>query len=134
MPWTVVATTEVIQWLDDLAANDPNSSEQVTAAIEILGREGPTLGRPIVDTIKGSSLANLKELRPGSSGKTELRILWIFDPVRQAVLLVAGNKAGNWTRWYTTAIREAETRYEEHLAALAKTVPPALPRQKKRRR
>jgi len=51
-----------------------------------------------VDRITGSELHNLKELRPGSAGKTEIRILFIFDPQRQAVLLVAGDKSGNWAR------------------------------------
>jgi Phage derived protein Gp49-like (DUF891) len=40
-------------------------------------------------------LSNLKELRPGSAGRSEIRILYIFDPKRNAVLLVAGDKAGN---------------------------------------
>ncbi len=58
---------------------------------------------------------NLKELRPGSAGKTEIRILFIFDPQRRAVLLVAG-KAGNRTRWYRDAIKLAEDRYARYLA------------------
>lgn len=59
---------------------------------------------------------NLKELRPGSAGKTEIRILFIFDPQRQAVLLVAGDKSGNWARWYRDAVKLAEDRYARHLA------------------
>lgn len=39
----------------------------------------------------GSSLHNLKELRCRS-----IRILFIFDDQRQAVLLVAGDKRGQW--------------------------------------
>jgi hypothetical protein len=69
-----------------------------------------------VDRITGSSLHNLKELRPGSAGKTEIRILFIFDPQRHAILLVAGDKAGNWTRWYRDAIKLAEDRYTRFLA------------------
>ncbi|MFE9847184.1 type II toxin-antitoxin system RelE/ParE family toxin [Streptomyces sp. NPDC005576] len=42
--------------------------------------EGPVLGRPLVDTIKGSVLPNLKELRPGSAGTTEVRLVFVFDP------------------------------------------------------
>jgi hypothetical protein len=61
-------------------------------------------------------LHNLKELRPGSAGKTEIRILFIFDPQRHAILLVAGDKAGNWTRWYRDAIKLAEDRYTRFLA------------------
>ena len=69
-----------------------------------------------VHRIADSSLHNLKELRPGSAGKTEIRILFIFDPQRRAILLVAGNKAGNWTRWYRDAIKLAEDRYTRFLA------------------
>lgn len=69
-----------------------------------------------MDRITGSSLHNLKELRPGSAGKTEIRILFIFDPQRRAILLVAGDKAGHWTRWYRDAIKLAEDRYARFLA------------------
>jgi hypothetical protein len=44
--------------------------------------------------------------------------LFIFDPVRQMVLLIAGDKANNWQGWYKVAIPLAEARYAEHLAAL----------------
>jgi hypothetical protein len=57
-----------------------------------------------------------KRVSPGSAGRTEIRILFIFDPQRQAVLLVAGDKAGNWTRWYRDAIKLAEDRYARFLA------------------
>jgi len=49
--------------------------------------------------LQGSELKNLKELRPGSEGRSEIRILFAFDPDRRAVLLVAGNRAGRWKRW-----------------------------------
>jgi hypothetical protein len=60
----------------------------------------------------------MKELRPGSSGASEIRILFAFDPVRRAVLLVAGDKAGNWRGWYDTNIPLADKRYDEHVAEL----------------
>jgi hypothetical protein len=77
--------------------------------------EGPALGRPLVDTITGSELPNLKELRPGSAGGSEIRLLFVFDPTRQAVFLVGGNKAGNWKRWHEQAIPEAEQAYGQYL-------------------
>jgi hypothetical protein len=46
----------------------------------------------------------MKELRPGSAGSTEVRILFCFDPRRQAILLVAGDKSGQWQDWYKRAI------------------------------
>jgi hypothetical protein len=65
---------------------------------------GPELGRPLVDRIHHSRLSNLKELQPGSAGRSEIRILYVFDPKRNAVLLVAGDKAGQWESWYRSAI------------------------------
>ncbi|MEU6563534.1 type II toxin-antitoxin system RelE/ParE family toxin [Nocardia nova] len=69
-------------------------------------------GRPTVDRIKGSRLRNLKELRPAA---TNIRILFAFDPERQAVLLVAGDKTGNWAGWYRENIPVAEERYDRWL-------------------
>jgi hypothetical protein len=71
-----------------------------------------------VDRIKGSQPHHLKELRPASTGETEVRILFVSDPARQMVLLVAGDKSGSWRGWYEGAIPLAEARYTEHLAAL----------------
>lgn len=106
---------EVRDWLHQLRRTDRDSAILVGQAITALLEEGPTLGRPLVDRIKGSALHNLKELRPGSSGTTEIRILFIFDPARNAVLLVAGDKAGQWTSWYSQAIPQAEARYAIYL-------------------
>ncbi len=51
----------------------------------------------------------------GSAGRSEIRILYIFDPKRNTVLLVAGDKAGKWEAWYRQAIPLAEQRYEDYL-------------------
>lgn len=59
----------------------------------------------------------MKELRPGSAGRSEVRILFIFDPERRAVLLVAGEKAGNWHKWYDRNIPVADERYDAWLHA-----------------
>jgi hypothetical protein len=56
------------------------------------------------------------ELRPGSSGTTEVRLLFVFDPQRRAVFLVGGDKSGKWFEWYKTAIPQAEEAYGEHLS------------------
>ena len=115
MTWEIYLTDEVERWLDQLLARDPDSHLQVVSAIEALAEVGPNLGRPLVDRIKGSSLHNLKELRPGSTGPTELRVLFVFDPWRSAILLVGGDKAGNWKTWYDEAIPRAEDLYAIYL-------------------
>ena len=58
----------------------------------------------------------MKELRPPSAGSTEVRILLVFDPWRPAILLVAGDKSGQWDKWYRTAISRAEQLYDDYLA------------------
>lgn len=63
-------------WLDGL---DEASRFKVVAAGEALAMYGPQLGRPLVDTVKASRHKNMKELRPGSSGRSELRVLFAFD-------------------------------------------------------
>ncbi|WP_184840862.1 type II toxin-antitoxin system RelE/ParE family toxin [Allocatelliglobosispora scoriae] len=106
---------EVRDWLHHLRRTDRNTAVLIGQAISALLDEGPNLGRPLVDRIKGSRLHHLKELRPGSAGTTEVRILFIFDPERKAVLLVAGDKAGKWNDWYREAIPTAENRYATYL-------------------
>lgn len=108
----VVLLDEVDEWYVDLAKTDRNASDAVTAAIDLLAENGPTLGRPIVDKIKASQNHKMKELRPSG---THVRILFIFDPDRQAVLLVAGDKTGDWNGWYRTNIPIADARYRRWL-------------------
>jgi hypothetical protein len=113
--WDIYQTNEVVAWLNGLQVTDPKTADLVDDAIYALSRSGPALGRPLVDTIASSKIKNLKELRPGSSGTSEVRILFAFDPWRSAILLIAGDKAGRWNRWYTEAIPKAEQLYEIYL-------------------
>jgi len=113
--WDIYLTSEVEAWLGNLQVSDLKTADLVDDAIYALSRSGPALGRPPVDTITGSKIKNLKELRPGSSGTSEIRILFVFDPWRSAILLVAGDKAGKWNRWYAEAIPHAERLYEIYL-------------------
>lgn len=115
MAWAIVVVEPARSWLHELRRSDRETLLQISAAIEALSEEGPALGRPLVDTVKGSKLANLKELRPGSAGSTEVRVLFVFDPDRKAVILVGGDKTSKWRRWYSTAIPLAEAAYENHL-------------------
>jgi hypothetical protein len=99
----LVMTRQVRDWLHALRSGDPVTRRLVAEAIDLLLDDGPALGRPLADRVSGSRLHNLKELRPGSSGTTEVRILFIFDPARSAVLLVggtspAGGNSGTGTR------------------------------------
>lgn len=96
----------VAEWITTLSEAERDALE---ARIDLLALAGPSLGRPVIDTLTGSSLANLKEIRSGS-----VRVLFAFDHEQRAVLLVGGDKRGQWNRWYPGAIRQAEERYEQH--------------------
>ena len=64
----------------DLRKSDRASAIQIGQAIGMLVEAGPELGRPLADRVHHSRLSNLRELRPGSAGRSEIRILYIFNP------------------------------------------------------
>ena len=85
-------------------------------AHERLMAEGPHLGRPYADTVKGSRHANLKELRtPGT-----VRAFYAFDSQRHAVLLCGGDKgqAKRSAAWYKKMVRRADRLLDEYLAEM----------------
>ena len=95
----MVLREEVAEWLGELSEGD---YQQVLAALDALAVDGPALGRPFVDTVKGSRHANMKELRPRGGN---LRLLFAFDTERLCIVLVAGDKTNNWTKWYRANVR-----------------------------
>lgn len=95
--------------------------EALLAAIRVLRDAGPTLGRPLVDAVVSSRHSNMKELRPGSTGRTEGRLLFAFDRERRAILLVGGDKREYWRGWYTLNVPIADDRFDEHQARLNQT-------------
>lgn len=111
----------IADWLDE---QDDETVACIFAALELLQDQGPALGRPLVDRLEGSRVKNLKELRPASPGSSEVRILFAFDPLRQAVMLLGGDKSKGksgkvkWSGWYDWAIPEAERVYKRHLERL----------------
>lgn len=109
MPREVLLLEEVDAWFLTL---DAHTAAAVAGAIDLLEQVGPSLGRPTVDRIRGSRFHKMKELRPAA---TSVRILFVFDPRRRAILLLGGDKAGNWKDWYDRHIPIAEQRYEEWL-------------------
>jgi hypothetical protein len=70
--------------------------------------------------LKGAKHPNLKELRFEAAGGA-WRVAFAFDPVRQAILLVAGDKpGGSEDRFYRQLIATADMRYARHLERLDK--------------
>lgn len=84
----------------------------------LLEQFGPHLGRPRVDTLKGSKHANMKELRFDAEDGT-WRFAFAFDSYRSAILLVGADKSGtSGSRFYRQLIRKADARFDEHISQL----------------
>lgn len=108
--WEIEVSEEFEAWWREL---DVRQQELLDQRLRLLSDQGPGLGRPAVDTLVGSKLVNLKELRAGT-----IRVLFAFDPRRSAILLVGGDKRGQWSRWYLEAIPAAERIYARHLGEI----------------
>ena len=92
--------------------------DEMLAHAVLLRDYGPALGRPTVDTLNASKHSNMKELRFGHAGQV-WRVAFAFDPLRQAVLLVAGDKASaNQRMFYKRLIDKADQRLSQHLATV----------------
>ncbi|HVC46113.1 MAG TPA: type II toxin-antitoxin system RelE/ParE family toxin [Terracidiphilus sp.] len=113
MSWEIEASDEFVRWYRGL--ND-DEVESVNFSVDLLERAGPILGRPHVDTVKGSTIPNLNELRVQHEGRP-IRILFAFDPKRVGYLILGGDKTGN-ANWYATFIPLAEKIFEGHLLEL----------------
>jgi hypothetical protein len=110
VPWELIYTDQYEDWYESLT--DPLEVRAVNEGMKMLREKGPALGRPLVDRVETSRHHNMKELRPlGMS----LRILFIFDPDRRGVLLLGGDKAGQWKRWYAENVPIADKLYESYL-------------------
>lgn len=107
--WTVEYTDEFEAWWLELAERVQDDIDRVVSLLE---EHGPTLGWPYSSDIRGAMFA-MRELRVQSGGRP-VRILYAFDPVRSALLLLGGDKTGD-ARWYETNVPRAERIFEEHL-------------------
>ena len=112
--WAIEMTPEAERWYLGLGARD---AERVAAALDQLERRGPRLGRPFVNSIKGSRHHNMKELR---SVGGHLRALFAFDPRQHAVVLLGGDKTNDWRGWYRRNVRVADRLYDRHLRELGR--------------
>lgn len=107
--WKIDYSPEVARWLRGLSEKD---ATRIGAAIRQLEHGGPVQKGGVVELIRGSRHHNMKELR---SIGGHLRVLFAFDQDRQAILLVGGDKTGNWKGWYKENIRRADEMYDDHL-------------------
>jgi len=108
--WAVEYIDQFGEWWDELSVDQ---QKQIAATVHLLAERGPGLGRPAVDTVTASRHPNMKELRIGT-----IRVFFIFDPRRTAILLVAGDKRGRWEEFYERMVPIADELYDEHLEEL----------------
>ena len=102
----------------EFAALAESLQDELLAHALLLRDFGPGLGRPTVDTLKGSKHTNMKELRFTWTGEV-WRVAFAFDPERQAILLVGGDKGGaDQRRFYKRLIAVADERFDDHLSTL----------------
>ncbi|QIM63144.1 diaminopimelate decarboxylase [Pasteurellaceae bacterium Orientalotternb1] len=111
--WNVILQDPVLDWFNTLEQDD---LLKIYAGLELLSTEGPQLGRPYADTLQGSKYPNLKELRVQSK-LSVFRLFFIFDPIRQAIVLCGGDKKGKKEKaFYKTMIALAEQTYDSYLS------------------
>ena len=112
MTYDVYFTAGAEAWM---LALDDNDYDAIMARIDLLEERGPGLGRPVVDSITGSRHPNMKELR---SFGGYLRALFALDPKRRAIVLLGGDKRGDWTGWYERNIPLADDLLDKHLTSM----------------
>jgi hypothetical protein len=110
MAWEVEFTDEFGEWWDGLTVEEQNS---IADGVYVLQELGPSLTRPLADTVHGSEYPNMRELRIQHQG-LPYRVLYAFDPRRVGVLLIGGDKTGN-SRWYEEFVPKADAIYAQHL-------------------
>jgi hypothetical protein len=112
MRWQVAFADEFYAEYETLSAA---VQDELLLGVRLLEDYGPKLGRPHVDTLKGSKFANMKELRFRANNGV-WRVAFAFDPKRKAILLTAGDKSGtSEARFYKKLISKADDRYTAHL-------------------
>lgn len=113
MLWKVIFTEDFHLWID----SQPEAlRNKLAAELVNIGFWGPHMGRPQVDTVKGSRFSNMKELRVQWCGKP-YRLFFAFDPLQRAVVLCGGDKTGR-KRFYDRLIRIADEQFTRHLAKI----------------
>ena len=111
--WEVEYTDEFEAWWDSLSEE---AQDALSKSVGLLMQFGPFLGFPHSSDIRGSRHRHMRELRSQSGGRS-LRVLYAFDPRRNALLLLGGDKTGD-DRWYEVHVPVADRLYDEHLRTL----------------
>lgn len=115
MTWTVLLHDAFDA---EYSAWDADLQDELLAHANLLSQFGPNFGRPTVDSLKGSKHGNMKELRFNWEGGV-WRVTFAFDPIRQAILLIGGDKGGaDQKRFYKRLLDLADARFDQHLSGM----------------
>jgi len=115
MPCEIEYTDEFGDWWDSLSRAEQTD---VASTVGLLVEKGVALCFPYSSGIRGSKHEHMRELRIQHAGKP-YRVLYAFDPRRNAILLIGGNKTGD-SRWYEKQVPVADRLYDQHLQELKK--------------
>ena len=92
---------------------------EIYSLVGLLRMMGPQLGRPQVDTLKGSKHSNMKELRFRVADGA-WRVAFAFDTHRRAILLAGGDKSGvSQDKFYRNLIDIADRRFDQRQRAIS---------------
>jgi hypothetical protein len=109
--WEIYATDEYLEWFSQLSGYD---KEVILTKVHLLVEFGPELSRPHADTLHGSKMSNMKELRAKTIERI-YRIAYYFNNRRQGILLIGGNKKGRDEKlFYRDLIKNAEILVEKY--------------------
>lgn len=113
MSGDVEYTDQFEEWWNGL---NEEEQEDVRASVHLLQEFGVNLGHPHSSSVHGSRHGHMRELRVQHQGRP-YRVLYAFDPVRNVILLIGGDKTGDG-RCYDTYVPIADKLYDEHLEEL----------------
>ena len=113
MAWNVEYTDAFGEWWHSLAEGE---QDDVAATVGLLEASGPMLRFPHSSGVESSRHSHMRELRIQHAGDP-YRVLYAFDPLRSAILLIGGNKTGD-DRWYEKHVPIADRLYDAHLQEL----------------
>jgi hypothetical protein len=115
VPWEVELHDAFVP---EFEALDEAVQDELLAHVSVLEVFGPRLGRPRVDTLKGSRHSNMKELRFEAADGV-WRFAFAFDPQRKGIILCGGDKSGgSEKRFYRQLIAKADDRFDSYVVAL----------------
>lgn len=113
MAYSTARTDYFDIWYETLGKDE---KIDVDAMVEVLEERGPMLPFPYSSGVNGSKYRHMRELRIQHKGRP-YRILYAFDPLRVAILLLGGDKTGD-KKWYDKSVPVADRLYGEHIIEL----------------